>query len=520
MELSRSAHGRPVVDRRSSPTMDGVSLGAAIFVLSLATFVSILDTTIVNVAIPHIAGAFAASPHEGTWAITSYAVAEAFTVPLSGWLAARFGVVRMFIFAIIGFTIFSAACGLATSLQMLVVFRVLQGLAGGPLMPMAQTLILRIAPPAKVEMAMGLWMMTTILAPIAGPILGGTLADTVGWRWAFYINIPVCIFCGIAAWRLLRTRETQIVKQPIDHVGMILLAVWVGALQIMLDNGENHDWFASSFILTLFAIAVIGFVVFVIWEMTDRAPVVDLRVFRHRTFTVCALAMTLTFGAFFASIVLLPLWLQINMGYTATLSGYILAFQAILGIVVAPIAAGMMSRIDPRLMMSSGLAILAAVIFWRTGFATNIGFNQMILPQLAMGLGIPLFFVPLMTLSMAAVKPAETASASGIINFMRTMASAIATALVVSAWNSGIRESRVDVVGNLRHPQEVLAGIQGGGHSHAEAVRVLDGMVQQQSIMLATNHMSLVLSVVIAIAAVGIWLIPRPKGPSKVYMAH
>ena len=500
--------------------MEGGSLAAAIFVLSLATFVSILDTTIVNVAIPHIAGAFAASPHEGTWAITSYAVAEAFTVPLSGWLASRFGVVRMFLFAVIGFMIFSAACGLATSLQMLVIFRVLQGLAGGPLMPMAQTLILRIAPPAKVEMAMGLWMMTTILAPIAGPILGGTLADTVGWRWAFYINIPVCIFCGIAAWRLLRTRETQIVKQPIDYVGMILLAVWVGALQIMLDNGENYDWFSSSFILTLFAIAVIGFVVFVIWEMTDCAPVVDLRVFRHRTFTVCALAMTLTFGAFFASIVLLPLWLQINMGYTATLSGYILAFQAILGIVVAPIAAGMMSKIDPRLMMSSGLAILAAVIFWRTGFATNIGFNQMILPQLAMGLGIPLFFVPLMTLSMAAVKPSETASASGLINFLRTIPSAIATALVVSAWNTATRETRVDVVGNLRHSQDVLAGIQSSGHSHAEAVRVLDAMVQQQSLMLSTNHMSLVLSVIIAIAAVGIWLIPRPKAPSKVYMAH
>ena len=282
MERKGQNSARPVTDRRASPTMQGVGLWSAIFVLSLATFVSILDTTIVNVAIPHIAGAFAASPNEGTWAITSYAVAEAFTVPLSGWLAARFGVVRMFLFAIIGFTLFSALCGMATSLQMLVVFRVLQGLAGGPLMPMAQTLILRIAPPKQVEMAMGLWMMTTILAPIAGPILGGMLADGIGWRWAFYINIPVCVICGLWAWRLLRTRETQILRQPIDYIGMILLAVWVGALQIMLDNGEDHDWFASPWIIGLFAASAIGFVLFVIWEMTDSHPVVDLRVFRHR----------------------------------------------------------------------------------------------------------------------------------------------------------------------------------------------------------------------------------------------
>jgi DHA2 family multidrug resistance protein len=511
---------RPVIDRRANPTMQGVGLWSAIFVLSLATFVSILDTTIVNVAIPHIAGAFAASPNEGTWAITSYAVAEAFTVPLSGWLASRFGAVRVFLVAIIGFTVFSILCGVATSLQMLVAFRVLQGLAGGPLMPMAQTLILRVAPPKQVEMAMGLWMMTTILAPVAGPILGGMLTDGIGWRWAFYLNVPVCALCGLWAWRLLRTRETQTSVQKIDFIGMILLAIWVGALQIMLDNGQDRDWFASPFIIGLCATSVIGFVIFVIWEMTDGHPVVDLRVFRHRTFAVCAAALALTFGAFFASIILLPLWLQINMGYTATLSGYILSFQGILGIVVAPFAALAMSRIDPRLMMSAGLAILAAAIYARTGFALNIGFNQMILPQLAVGLGIPLFFVPLMTLSMGAVRPNETASASGLINFLRTIASAIATALVVAAWNSNIRASRVDLVGTLQRPRDLLAHMEAGGLSSDKALRALDGMVQQQSIMVATNHITLILAAIVAVAAVGIWLMPRPPRQAKVYLAH
>jgi MFS transporter, DHA2 family, multidrug resistance protein len=516
----KPVNSRPALDRRASPTMQGLGLAAAIFVLSLATFMSILDITIVNVAIPHIAGAFAASPSEGTWAITSYAVAEAFTVPLSGWLAARFGVVRMFLLSIIAFTFCSALCGLASSLQMLIAFRVLQGLAGGPLMPMAQTLIMRIAPPGKVEMAMGLWMMTTILAPIAGPILGGTLADGIGWRWAFYINIPICIVAGIWAWRLLRTRETQIVREPVDFIGMALLALWVGALQIMLDNGQDNDWFASGWIVGLLATSVVGFVVFVIWEMTDPHPVVDLRVFRHRGFAVCAAALALTYGAFFASVILMPLWLQINLGYTATLSGYLLSFQGILGIAVAPIAAALMPRVDPRAMMSLGLAMLACAIFYRTGYALNIGFHEMIVPQLAMGLGIPLFFVPLMTLSMGAVKASEQASASGLINFIRTIASAIATAVTVSAWNADIRASRVDLVGALQRPQDLLARLESGGQSPDRALRIFDNMVQQQSIMVATNHIFLILSVVVGIAAVGVWLMPRQAPPAKPYMAH
>jgi DHA2 family multidrug resistance protein len=387
-------------------------------------------------------------------------------------------------------------------------------------MAMAQTLILRIAPPGKVEMAMGLWMMTTILAPIAGPILGGTLADGIGWRWAFYINIPVCIVAGVWAWRLLRSRETQVEKQPVDFIGMSLLALWVGALQIMLDNGQDHDWFASNWIISLFAASVVGFILFAIWEMTDAHPAVNLRVFRHRGFAVCAAALALTYGAFFASVILMPLWLQINLGYTATLSGYLLSFQGILGIVIAPIAAALMPRVDPRAMMSLGLAMLACAIFYRTGYAINIGFNEMIVPQLAMGVGIPLFFVPLMTLSMGAVKASEQASASGLINFIRTIASAIATAVTVSAWNSDIRATRVDLVGALNRPRDILARLEAGGQSPAQALRSFDAMVQQQSVMLATNHIFLILSVVVAIAAAGVWLMPRQAPPSKPYMAH
>jgi len=491
--------------------MQGGTLAAAVFLLSLATFIVILDTTIINVAVPHIAGAFAASTTEGTWAITSYAVAEAFTVPLSGWLVARFGVVRTFLVSILGFAVFSVLCGIASSLTMLVVFRVFQGLCGGPLMPASQTLIMRITPPHRVELAMGLWMMTTILAPIAGPILGGTLADTIGWRWAFYINIPIAAVCALGAWWLFRGRESRISKVPIDFVGLSLLALWVGALQIMLDNGQNQDWFASPWIVGLLVISVLGFAVFVVWELTEDHPVVDLRVFRHRGFAVSAAALSLTFGAFFASIVLMPLWLQINLGYTSTLSGYVLAFQAIFGVIVAPIAAILMTRLDPRLVMSAGLCVLALSIFYRAGYALNISFEKMILPQLAMGIGIPLFFVPLMTISMTSVSPGETAAASGLINFLRTIAGAIATAVTISAWSTDAVASRSNLVGRLNVSPDLMAKLEEKGLGAGQALHSLDGLVQSQSIMLATNHMFLLLAAIVALTAGGIWLMPRPR---------
>jgi DHA2 family multidrug resistance protein len=297
---------------------------------------------------------------------------------------------------------------------------------------------------------------------------------------------------------------------PIDYVGLGLLALWVGALQVMLDNGQDQDWFASPWIVVLLVVSVLGFAVFVIWELTDDHPVVDLRVFRHRGFAVSAAAMSLTFGAFFASIVLMPLWLQINLGYTATLSGYVLAFQAVFGVIIAPVAAVLMTRLDARLIMSAGLAILALAIFYRAGYALNISFDKMILPQLAMGFGIPLFFVPLMTISMTSVNPRETAAAAGLINFLRTIAGAIATAVTISAWTTNAVTARSNLVGRLHLSRDWMARLQEHDQGVDQALHSLDGLVQSQSIMLATNHMFLLLAAVVALTAAGIWLMPRP----------
>lgn len=492
----------------------GPMLAVTIGVLALANFMAVLDMTIVNVAVPHIAGSLAVAPNEGTWAITSYSVAEAIMVPLTGWLAQRFGAVRVLAIAALGFGLFSALCGLSENLGMLVVARVLQGFCGGPLMPMSQTLLMRTAPKRHVNMALGLWTMTTIMAPIAGPILGGTITDGAGWPWAFYINVPIAIVCAFFAWRLLGSRETQTSKTPVDYVGFGLLALWVGALQIMLDNGQDKDWFSSPFILGLAIIAGLGFLAFLIWELTDDHPIVDLRVYRNRSFAIASVAMAFVFGSFFATIVLIPLWLQQNMGYTATWAGYVVAFNGVLGVVVAPTAAMLISRVDPRALMSIGLSIIAATTLYRITFAQNMTFGQLVGPQIAFGVGMPMFFVPLMSVSMSSVPPAQTATAAGLVNFLRSMSGAFATAIVTSSWSDATIRDHDLLSGRVNQPQHVLDQL-GGSHNMASALMKLENMVESQAVMLATNQMFLILAAILACVAAGVWLLPKPKGPMR-----
>jgi DHA2 family multidrug resistance protein len=502
------------------PPLQGAMLALAIFTLAAANFMAVLDTTIVNVAIPHIAGGLAISTTDGTWAITSYAVAEAITVPLSGWLAARFGAVRVFIIAAVGFGFFSMMCGLAWSLPMLIVFRVGQGLMGGPLMPMSQTLLVRVAPPHLRNMAVGLWAMTTILAPVAGPLLGGILSDGWGWPWAFYINVPISLVCGALAWRTLRGFDGALVRNGMDYVGLGLLIVWVGALQIMLDNGEDADWFASPFIVTMAIIAGLGFFSFLIWELTEKNPIVDLRVFRHRGFAVSAVAMFVTFGCFLSSIVLIPLWLQTNMGYTATASGELTAFNGVLGVLMAPVAALLISKMDARIILSFGVLVIGLDTLYRATFNTDITFGQLVPVQLALGFGMPLFFVPITSLSLASVNPEETASASGLVNFLRTMAGAFATAIITFAWHHSTTHDRVELSGALHNPGGTLDKLKGMGLTPSQALKSLDELVQSQSVMLATNHIFLIVGAILIVTAAGIWLMPKPSGPLSAEIGH
>src|SRR5947208_3783800 len=332
----------------------------ASLVLAFSNFMVVLDLTIANVSVAHIAGGLGISPSEGTWVITSYAVAEAICVPLTGWLARRFGEVRVFVASMIGFGLFSFLCGIAPSLGALVLFRIGQGFAGGPIMPISQTLLLRIFPKEKHGMATGIWAMTTIVAPIFGPILGGTISDTWGWNWIFFINVPIAILCSLAAVALLRDAESKTERVPIDVVGLGLLLTAVGALQVMLDLGRERDWFGSPFIVSLAIIATVGLVFLIAWELFDRHPIVDLKVFRHRGFTASVAALVFAFGTFFSSVVVIPIWLQSALGYTATWAGYATAFTGVSAVLMAPVAAMLSQKMDPRLLVSGGIFWLGA----------------------------------------------------------------------------------------------------------------------------------------------------------------
>src|SRR5579883_2597423 len=343
---------------KGPPPLEGGMLWVAGIVLALANFVAVLNMTIANVTVPDIAGALGAASSQGTWVITSYAVAEAISVPLTGWLSARFWPVKLFCLSVILFGVFSLLCGASTSLPMLLGMRVLQGLAGGPLLALSQTLLLRIFPKKQSMQAMGLWAMTTLLAPVVGPVLGGWLCDNFTWSWVFFINVPMALAFGVIAWGMLKRYEEPSVRNPIDRIGMLLLVIWVAALQIMLDEGKDLDWFSSTEIRVLAIVAVIGFLSFLIWELTEEYPIVDPRVFRHRGFSSCMLVLALAFGAFFGINVLTPQWLAYNMGYTTTWAGLVVAWGGVLSVVFSPIAARLANRIDPRILIFVGCAWL------------------------------------------------------------------------------------------------------------------------------------------------------------------
>lgn len=491
--------------------LTGLTLYGAALLLGLANFMVVLDTTIANVSVPHIAGALAVSPSQGTWVITSYSVAEAITVPLTGWLAQRFGPVKVFAAGMAGFGLFSLLCGLAPSFGFLVAFRVAQGLCGGPIMPMSQTLLLHIFPKEKGAQALGLWSMTTVVAPIAGPILGGLISDNAHWSWIFLINIPVAALVGFFAFRLLISQETATRRAPVDFVGLGLLVVWVGAMQIMLDKGKELDWFGSPMIVGLAIVAAVGFAAFLIWELTSQNPVVNLRVFRHRGFVVGVTTLSLTFGAFFASVVLIPLWLQTSMGYTATWAGYAGCLNGILAVVMSPIVARLVGRYDIRLLVSFGVFWMAGVAVWRSLFTTEATFWDIAIPQFVLGFAMPFFFIPTTALSLSAVLPQETASAAGLQNFLRTTSAAFATSIMTTAWDNTASEKHSLLAGALPDPQRALDVLTARGLSPDQALRQLDGLVQTQSVMLSTNQMFLATAVVFALAASIIWIAPKPK---------
>ncbi|HWQ08105.1 MAG TPA: DHA2 family efflux MFS transporter permease subunit [Holophaga sp.] len=503
MSLATASTTTPDVDA----PLQGALLWVAALVLAAANFLAVLNINIANVAVPNIAGALAAATSQGTWVITSYAVGEAVTVPLTGWLSARFGAVRVFSAAMILFGLFSFLCGISTSLGLLVAARAFQGIAGGPLMPLSQTLLMRVFPREKASAAIGLWSMTTLIAPVVGPILGGYLCDDLSWGWCFLVNVPFAVGFGLFSWHLLKRYQVLGRRRRMDVVGLVLLAVWVAALQVVLDEGKNLDWFASSRIVALALTALLGFAAFLIWELHEEHPIVDLRVFRHRGFTVAVLALALVSGAFFAAGVLTPMWLQSFMGYTATEAGLATAWTGLTSLMVAPIVAG--SRRDPRQIVSFGVAMVGVATLWRAVTTTDMGFWNVALPLAAFGVFLPFGFIPPTSLALASVEPHEMDSGAGLMNFLRTLAGAFATSLVTTGWGNAITRNHAELAGLVDRDQSLQMGLGQAGFPVDATRHVVDYMATSQSVMLATNQVMTVIALVFIATAAFIWLAPR-----------
>ncbi|AYC33127.1 DHA2 family efflux MFS transporter permease subunit [Pseudomonas cavernae] len=463
------------------------SLALATLGLSLASFMQVLDGTIANVALPTIAGNLGASSEQGTWVITSFAVSTAIALPLTGWMSRRFGEVRLFIGAILLFMLASFLCGIAQSLESLVAYRVLQGFVAGPLYPVTQALLLAIYPPAKRGMALALLAMVTVVAPIAGPLLGGWITDAYSWPWIFFINLPIGLFSALIVYQQLRKRPVTTQRVPIDYIGLLALIIGVGALQLVLDKGNDLDWFESNFIVVGSIVAVIGLAFFLIWEFTERHPIVNLRLFRYRNYSAGTLALVFGYATFMGISLLLPQWLQTQMGYTASWAGLAAAPIGIVPVLLAPFMGRYAHKFDLRVLATLAFLAMAGSCFMRAQFTLEVDYLHIALVQLFMGIGVALFFMPVFSILLSELPQDQIADGSGLATFLRTLGGGFAMSLTTWIWVRRSEQHHAQLTEHisLYEPttRETLA--QMGGLTQQNAAS-LDHMISSQAFLMST----------------------------------
>ena len=504
----------PAVPAGEYPPLRGSALVLLSFAIGVSSFMEILDMTIVNVSVPAIAGSLGVSPTESTWAISSYMLAAAVVQPLAGWIGRRYGEVRTFVVSNLLFIVFSMLCGLATSMPMLIAARLMQGLVSGPMMSVAQALLLHNYPVHLRGLALGLWAMVVIIAPVVGPILGGWITDNYSWPWLFYINVPTGIAAAAVSWYLLRHRESQRVRVPIDAIGLALLVIGVGALQYLLDRGNEKDWFASGEIIAAAVIGVVALTVLIPWELTDKHPIVDLHLFARRNFLIGTVCIGIAYFAFTGVNIIFPLWLQTTLGYTSTWAGMAMAPVGIVALFIAPILGRNLGRINLRLAPTMAFVILSFCLFWFARQNEQASFGQLAMPRFIMGFGLSLFFLPLNQIIMAGVSHAELASAAGLSNFVRTISGSISTAACVFMWNDRSEQHYARLTEHLT-PDSVAwidyqAQLAQQGITGDAALIHMARIAQTQSATLGANDLFYMIAILFILLIPMVWLARPP----------
>jgi MFS transporter, DHA2 family, multidrug resistance protein len=399
----------------------------------LPTIIEILDTSVANVALGHMQGSLSAGLDEVTWVLTSYLVSNAIIIPITGWLASTFGRKNYLIFSLGLFTISSLLCGAAPNLQTLILFRILQGIGGGALQPLALSILLETFPPKEHGMAMAVYGVGVVFGPILGPLLGGYITDNLSWRWIFYINLPLGGLAILMTYFFIFDPSyIRKIQSKIDYWGLALLTLGLGALQIVLDRGEREDWFDSTFIISLSIMAIVCLALFVWVEIRQSSPVVRLQIFKNRSFSTGNLIMFLCFFAFFGSIVLLPIYLQSLMGYTAFLAGLVLGPGGLSTLVMMPIVGRMIGRVDSRLILGFGMLVNTYALYLMSSFTLNADFWTILWPRILQGVGISCFFVPLSTLTLSSISKPEMGNGSAIFNLLRNLGGSFGVAFITT----------------------------------------------------------------------------------------
>ena len=499
-----------------APPLHGAALVFLTLATALSTFMEVLDTTIANVAVPTISGAMGVSAREGTSIISSYSLAAAIAVPLTGWLARRFGEVRLMITSVLLFTLFSVLCGLAPNYSMLVFFRLMQGLVSGPMVPLGQSIMMNSYPPEKRGMAMAFWAMTVVIAPVIGPVLGGYITEEYSWHWIFYINIPIGLFCAYSIGMLLKGRESKITKQPIDTIGLSLLVIGVGSLQYMLEHANDLGWFESHEVVTLTIFAVIGLVLLTIWEWYEKNAVVDLHLLRSRNFAIGVGLQTTGFTIFFGNMVVMPLWLQTVIGYDSFHSGLAVSPVAVFSVLFSPVIGMNMHKIDLRYLVIVGFGLFAFGSWYSSLLTPDATMGQIMIGRFLFGMGIPFFFIPLGALIMEGLHGEELTHAAGLSNFLRTLGGAIGTAVFVTLWTRRTifhhaRLTENAVPGTPAYDQ-LMAQLGQTGMNSTQRYTLLDNLISQQAATQSTLDILYLTGVLFLVMIIFVFFAKPVKG--------